>query len=59
MLSLSFYGGSSKVSEDGLEEVNAIIDDKEKIQFLFYPHESPYEKTKQGVVNRIYFKLPF
>ena len=59
MLSLSFYGGSSKVSDDGLEEVNAIIDDKKKIQFLFYPHEGPNENptVKQGVFDKIYFKL--
>ena len=58
MMSLSFYGGVSELSGSGLKNVNAVIDEKKKIKFFFYPNENMNLELDRGVVDRIYFKLP-
>ena len=58
MITLSFYGGESYLSKDGLKSVNAVIDDQNTVTFKFEDYkDDQITNVRQGVINKLYFRL--
>ena len=57
LILVSFYGGQSFLSSDGLESVNAVIDAENQVLFKFETFKGGDESVERGVIRKFFFKL--